>query len=215
MPADHLPVAAQASLREAVLGGTGLLVTGAAKSFGPGGYDDAPLSAVLPVTMPQQTQIIDPSTTLVLILDTSGSMSGDQRIDLAKEVARLALAHLKSHDKVGIVEFYGGKRWAAPIQSAGNLSVISRALERLTAGGGTTLYPAVEEAYFALRNVHTRSKHVLICSDGSGSVRFAGPILQIAANRADKPDRPHAFGTDSGSRRADAGDQCRQCSRDT
>ena len=42
------------------------------------------------------------------------------RIDLAKEVARLAIQRLQPHDKVGIVEFYGAKRWAARIQSAAN-----------------------------------------------------------------------------------------------
>ncbi len=165
VPADHLPAAAQATLRRAVLDGTGLVVTGAARSFGPGGYDDAPLAPLLPVRMPQQVESVDPSTTLVLIFDTSGSMKGE-RIDLAKEVARMAVSHLRPQDKVGVVEFYGGRRWAAPIQSASNLSVIHRTLDRLTAGGGTVLYPAVEEAAFALRNVQTRTKNVFILSDG-------------------------------------------------
>jgi hypothetical protein len=165
VPAGHLTAGVQASIRRAEAGGMGLLVTGAAHSFGPGGYADSPLASILPVKMPQDVESIDPTTTLVLIIDTSGSMVG-QRIDLAKEVARLAISHLQPHDKVGIVEFYGGKRWAAPIQSASNLSIIHRALDRLTAGGGTTLFPAVEEAAFALRNVRSRSKHVVICSDG-------------------------------------------------
>ncbi len=153
------------ALRRAVLDGTGLVLAGAARSFGPGGYDDSQLAPLLPVRMPQQAESIDPSTTLVLIFDTSGSMRGE-RIDLAKEVARMAVSHLRPQDKVGVVEFYGGRRWAAPIQSAANLSVIHRTLDRLTAGGGTVLYPAVEEAAFALRNVHTRTKNVFVISDG-------------------------------------------------
>jgi hypothetical protein len=165
LPADHLPAQFIADMRRTVSNGGGLLITGAARSFGPGGYDDSPLAPLLPVKMPKPLQTIDPSTTLVLIIDTSNSMQGD-RIDQAKEVARLALSHLSPHDKTGIVEFYGGRRWAAPIQSAGNTSVLLRALDRLTAGGGTKLFPAVEEAAFGLRNVQTRSKHVLIISDG-------------------------------------------------
>ncbi len=180
VPADHLPAAAQATLRRAVLDGTGLVVTGAARSFGPGGYDDSPLAPLLPVRMPQQVESIDPSTTLVLIFDTSGSMKGD-RIDLAKEVARMAVSHLRPQDKVGVVEFYGGRRWAAPIQSASNLSVIGRTLDRLTAGGGTVLYPAVEEAAFALRNVHTRTKNVFILSDGGVEDAPFGPLVRQMA----------------------------------
>lgn len=182
VPADRLSDAAQEKLQQAVRNGTGLLLTGAAKSFGPGGYDDSQLATLLPVRMPQQMESIDPSTTLVLIIDSSGSMSGD-RIDLAKEVARLAISHLRPQDKVGIVEFFGGKRWAAPIQSAANLSVVHRALARLTAGGGTKLYPAVEEAAFTLRNIHTRSKHVLILSDGFvENAPFASLVRQMVAD---------------------------------
>ena len=180
VPADHLPAAAQANLRRAVLDGTGLVITGAARSFGPGGYDDSPLASLMPVRMPQQADSVDPSTTLVLILDTSASMRGD-RIDLAKQVARLAVSHLRPQDKVGLVEFYGGRRWAAPIQSAGNRSAVRRALDRLTAGGGTLLYPAVEEAAFALRNVHTRTKNVFILSDGGvEEAPFAALVRQMA-----------------------------------
>lgn len=180
VPADSLSGDAQTKIRQAVLNGTGLLLTGAARSFGPGGYDDSALAPLLPVRMPQQAERIDPSTTLVLIIDTSGSMQDFQRMDLAKEVARLAISHLKPHDKVGIVEFYGGKRWAAPIQSAANSAVINRALSRLTAGGMTTLYPAVEEAAFALGSIESQSKHVLIISDGGvETAPFAALLRQM------------------------------------
>ena len=178
VPADALTGDAQQRIRDAVLNGTGLLLTGAARSFGPGGYEESPLGSLLPVKMPQQAESIDPSTTLVLIIDTSGSMQEFQRMDLAKEVAHLAISHLKPHDKVGIVEFYGGKRWAAPIQSAANTAAIGRALSRLTAGGGTTLYPAVEEAAFALGNIDTQSKHVLIISDGGVESAPFAPLLR-------------------------------------
>ena len=67
--------------------------------------------------MIQKEEKRDPSTTLVVIIDTSGSMNGE-RVQLAKECARLAIRRLLPHDKVGIVEFYGSKRWAAPIQPA-------------------------------------------------------------------------------------------------
>ena len=181
LPADHLSGDAQTKLEQAVINGTGLVVTGAARSFGPGGYDDSRLASLLPVKVSQQIETIEATTTLVLIIDTSGSMEDFHRIDLAKEVARLAISHLRPYDKVGLVEFYGGKRWAAPIQSAGNTSVITRALNRLTAGGGTTLYPAIEEAEFALRNVKTRSKNILIISDGGvEDVPFAPILRQMA-----------------------------------
>ena len=164
-PADELPVDAQQRIVEAVRDhGAGLFVAGGAASFGPGGYYDSPLESILPVESVQKEEKKDPSTALAVIIDTSGSMGG-QRIVLAKEVARLAIRRLLPHDKVGIVEFYGAKRWAAPLQSAANAIDIQRALNRLDAGGGTILMPAIEEAYYGLRNVQTRYKHVLVLTD--------------------------------------------------
>jgi hypothetical protein len=105
------------------------------------------------------------------------------RIGLAKEVVRLALRRLQPQDKAGIVEFYGSKRWAAPIQSAANRLDLNRALNRLTAGGGTVIFPAIEEAEFALKNVNTRTRHVIILTDGGVE---SGPFETLARRMADE-----------------------------
>jgi tetratricopeptide (TPR) repeat protein len=165
VPSDSIPMVIQKRMAEAVIDGMGIFVTGGRRSYGPGGYEISPVSKVLPVEYSQNLQRRDPSATLVIIIDTSGSMGGS-RVNLAKEVARLAIARLKPHDKVGIVEFYGSKRWASPIGPASNAIDIQRALNRLSAGGGTVILPAIEEAYYALQNVHTRTKHVLVLTDG-------------------------------------------------
>lgn len=165
VPADTLGPQVHAAIRSAVTGGLGLLVTGGRRSFGPGGYAQTPLADILPVRCAQKIERRDPSTTLVVIIDTSGSMGG-ARVSIAKEIARLSIARLTPHDKVGIVEFYGSKRWAAPIQPASNAIDLQRALNRLSSSGGTVIMPALEEAYYALQNVQTRTKHVLVLTDG-------------------------------------------------
>lgn len=166
VPAARMTADEQESLKRAVTDeGTGLILTGGEGSFGPGGYLDAPISSIVPVDYVQKEEKRDPSTTLVIIIDTSGSMGGT-RIQLAKETARLAMRRLLPHDKCGIVEFHGAKRWAAPIQPASNTIDLQRALNRLNAGGGTIIYPAFEESFYALQNVQTRYKHVLILTDG-------------------------------------------------
>lgn len=172
----QLPVAFQKRLVDAVTqDGLGLAMTGGRSSFGPGGWQKSPVAKMLPVELAQKEEKKDPSTSLAIIIDTSGSMGGN-RIVLAKEVARLAIRRLLPHDKVGIVEFYGTKHWAAPLQSAANAIEIQRALNRLDAGGGTILFPAVQEAYYGLRNVQTRYKHVLILTDAGVE---SGPYEQL------------------------------------
>lgn len=182
LPASAFPTANQERLAEDVRsGGVGLVAAGGEASFGPGGYHNEPIEELLPVEFVQKEEKRDPSTTLVVIIDTSGSMGGN-RVQLAKEVSRLAIRRLLPHDKVGMVEFYGAKRWAVPIQPASNSIEIERALNRLDAGGGTVILPAIEEAYYGLKNVRTRFKHVLILTDGGVETGAFEPLLRRMAD---------------------------------
>lgn len=181
VPAAAFAPGALEGLRAAVEDGMGLVAAGGRRSFGPGGWAHTPLEEILPVRFVQKEERRDPSATLAIIIDTSGSMSGN-RIELAKEVARLALRRLKPHDKAGIVEFHGAKRWAAPIQPASNAVDLQRALNRLVAGGGTVIFPAIEEAYYALLNVRTRTRHALVITDGGVE---QGAFEQLARRMAD------------------------------
>ena len=166
VPARDLGTAAMDQITERVVdAGAGLLLAGANNNLGPGGFANSSWRDLLPVSMPQREERREPSLAVVLILDTSGSMGGG-RIDLAKEIARLALAKLQPHDRAGIVEFFGAKRWAAPLQSAANRVELTRALGRLQPGGGTIIYEALEEAYYALLNAKTKYRHVLVLTDG-------------------------------------------------
>lgn len=181
VPANLVSPRAQQNMMDAVARGSGLLVTGGTDAFGPGGWNGTQLAEILPVRMPQQLERQDPSATAVFIIDTSGSMTGP-RISLAKEVVRLALRRLQPQDKAGIVEFYGSKRWAAPIQSAANHLDLNRALNRLTPGGGTVILPAIEEASYAMKNVNTRTRHVVILTDGGVE---SGPFESLTRKMAD------------------------------
>lgn len=165
-PAEQVSSVAEQQLVKAVQDdGLGLVMSGGRASFGGGGWHDRPIENLLPIELVQKEEKRDPSTSLVIVIDTSGSMSG-VRVQLAKEVSRLAMKRLLPHDKVGIVEFYGAKRWAAPLQPASNAIELQRALNRMDAGGGTVILPALEEAFYGLQNVDTRYKHVLVLTDG-------------------------------------------------
>lgn len=180
-PAERFAEPLASALREAVTErGLGLFVSGGESAFGAGGWSESAIAGILPVDARQSEEKRDPSTTLVIIIDTSGSMGGE-RIQLAKEVARLAMSRLLPHDKVGIVEFYGAKRWAAPIQPASNTIDLSRAINRMDAGGGTVILPAIEEAYYGMQNVQTRYKHVLVLTDGGVEMGSFEPLLRRMA----------------------------------
>lgn len=165
MPARFFPRAAQTALAAAVKEqGVGLFHGGGEGAFGDGGYLDTPIAELLPVKLLGDEDKVDPSVGLAVILDTSGSMAGS-RIELAKHLARVAVRRMQPHDRVGIVEFYGNKHWAIPMQPASNKIEIDRAIGRMKAVGGTVLYPAIQEAYYGLLNANTRYKHILLITD--------------------------------------------------
>ncbi|MCP5021927.1 MAG: hypothetical protein GY930_09115, partial [bacterium] len=58
--------------------GTGLFASGGTGSFGPGGWHKTPIENLLPIEFVQKEEKRDPSTTLVIIIDTSGSMGGNR-----------------------------------------------------------------------------------------------------------------------------------------
>ncbi|MDE0054219.1 MAG: VWA domain-containing protein [Gammaproteobacteria bacterium] len=164
-PARLFSVESQRRLITAVQDqGVGVLASGGGAAFADGGYHGTPVADVLPVEITGEEEKIDPSVGLAIIIDTSGSMAGS-RIELAKQVARIAVRRLQPHDRIGIVEFYGAKHWAVPMQPASNKIEIDRAIGRMKAIGGTILYPAIQEAYYGLKNVNTRYKHILLITD--------------------------------------------------
>ena len=165
VPARLLSESFQARLEDAVVEqGLGLMMSGGEASFADGGYFGAQVADLLPVEITGEDDISDPSVGLALILDTSGSMGGT-RIELAKQIARIAVRRLQPHDRVGIVEFYGAKHWAVPMQPASNKIEIDRAIGRMKAIGGTVLYPAIQEAYYGLKNINSRFKHIILVTD--------------------------------------------------
>ncbi len=159
LPEDNVQRIAD-QIRRQVSAGMGLLVFPGSNSL----ITDH-LSDLLPLYPVRDSQSVNPDTAVVFVVDTSASMAG-QLLALAKEVIKLAAIQLGQGDLIGIVEFYGNKRWTVPLQLANNYLYINRALSRLNAEGGSVVLPALEEAYYALMNVKATTKHIILITDG-------------------------------------------------
>ncbi|WP_448664657.1 VWA domain-containing protein [Sphingomonas sp. CJ20] len=184
VPARTLAPATQAQLLQAVAQhGTGLFYSGGAQAFGMGGYDGTPIARALPISLRQEDKLEQPSVALVIVIDTSGSMAGTP-IELAKQVARFAVRKLGPMDSVGVVEFYGAKQWSVPLQPARDTAEVERAIGRMQAQGSSILFPAIQEAYFALKGSNARFKHILVISDaGVEEQRYQALLTHIADDR--------------------------------
>ena len=159
-----IPDAASTALADWVeRGGGGLLVAGGEAVFGQHGYRKSPIERLTPVTFERRDE---PEVALILVLDRSWSMAGSS-MDLCKAAAQAALDVMSDEQSIGILTFNDGFDWDVTLRNVGkNRPDIRRKIAAIEPGGHTLIYPAVEQAYFALRSAKARAKHVILLSDG-------------------------------------------------
>jgi Ca-activated chloride channel family protein len=165
--------------------GGGLLMAGGDSSFGAGGYYKTPIERVLPVDMDAKSQVQVPGMSLVLVVDKSGSMgetvpTGETKLDVVKSAALAAIQSLNPFDKAGVLAFDADWLWAVPLTSAGDTEKISTELSTLSAGGGTIMFPALEEADRVLSASDSPLRHVIVLTDGlTDSADFKGLLARM------------------------------------
>ncbi len=145
--------------------GAGLILLGGPSAMGAGGWAGTPLEAAMPVDFKVKNLKVQPQGALVLVIDRSGSMSG-QKLQMSKAAAREAVRVLNSNDFVGVVAFDTVPQWVVPIQPRGDGSDIIRRIGQIGEGGGTDLYPGMVQGFEALRNTTASVKHMIVLTDG-------------------------------------------------
>ncbi|HUG67819.1 MAG TPA: VWA domain-containing protein, partial [Pirellulaceae bacterium] len=161
--------------------GGGFMMLGGEQSFGLGGYYKSTLEEILPVRSDFEKEQEKPSLGMVLVIDKSGSMGGD-KIEMAKSAARSAAELLGRRDQVAVLAFDGDTYVISEMQSANNKGKISDEIARIDAGGGTTMYPAMEMAFEMLLATTAKLKHVILLTDGVSSPGdFEGMAQQMVS----------------------------------
>lgn len=177
VPADALSAATQQNLARYVADtGGGLLMVGGpppiANSFGAGGWKGTPIEPILPVTLDLPDRLVMPSTAVIIILDSSGSMgasvmgSSSTQQEIANRGAAAALGALDKQDLVGVIEFNFTSSWVVHLHPNDDPVATTDKIMGISPGGGTNLPPALEMAYAALQPVRAAVKHVIVLSDG-------------------------------------------------
>jgi uncharacterized membrane protein len=156
--------------------GRGLVAIGGQTSFALGGYLDSVLEEVLPVSSQPAPRPEQGDTALILVMDRSASMDeyrGQTNIvakfAMAKEAARLAVDTMRDGDTMGILSFDTETLWTVPprlINGESDKEEIKGLISNIELGGGTDIYPALEEAATAIRGVQASSKHLVLLTDG-------------------------------------------------
>lgn len=166
VPADRLTYRQMQLIRTYVQEfGGGFIMLGGTESFGLGGFYNTPIEEVLPVRMPIQKEMNRPSLAILLVIDKSGSMSG-VKIELAKRAAVATSEAINPRDLIGLIGFDGEARVLMELTPAADRQTIASQIAQLDAGGGTFLYPALEDAHNRLAQSNAKRKHVIVLSDG-------------------------------------------------
>jgi Ca-activated chloride channel homolog len=166
VPRSRLSPAAQQALVNYVEEGGSLAMAGGDESFGLGGYQDSPLARALPVIMkpPQHRQR---TRALVLIIDKSGSMGRDDKLEYGKAAARTVTKTLADTDLIAVIGFDSQPFVIVPLTPLSqSRPYFDELINRLKARGTTYLMPAMEEAERMLAGSTASVKHVVVLTDG-------------------------------------------------
>ncbi|MDP1827297.1 MAG: VIT domain-containing protein [Archangium sp.] len=137
---------------------------------------------------------------LIVLLDTSGSMSGSP-LDQARRVTAALVDSLTEQDQLELIEFSNSpRRWKRGAVNAteANRRDAQAWLARLRASGGTEMKAGILEALAPLRGESQRQ--VILITDGQ--IGFEHEILDAISKRLPKGSRVHTVGVGSGVNRS-------------
>ena len=114
---------------------------------------------------------------LTFVIDVSGSMAMENRLELVKHSLRLLIDQLQPGDEVGIVIYGSRAQVLLPHTGVEERGRILRAIDSLTPEGSTNAEAGLRLGYdLALRNMRFGSTNrVILCSDGVANVGQTGP----------------------------------------
>jgi Mg-chelatase subunit ChlD len=157
--------------------GGGFVMVGGENSYGTGGWGGTVIERTLPVRFEGERQREQAKLALVLVIDKSGSMSSEDRLDLVKEAARVTAQTLEPSDELGVIAFDSRPHVLVRLQKSSNRMRIASDIRRLASGGGTNALPALREAYLQLAGSSALVKHVILLSDGQSPEQGIDSLL--------------------------------------
>ena len=127
---------------------------------------------------------------LTFVIDISGSMDMENRLELVKRALTLLVAQLREGDEVGIVTYGSDAQVVLPHTRVQNREHILKAIQSLVTYGATNAEEGIRLGYeLAAKNLDADSiNRVILCSDGVANVGYTGSdtILERVSSYVDR-----------------------------
>lgn len=123
---------------------------------------------------------------LVFLIDTSGSMQGENRLGLVQKSLKLLVENLNSKDSVGIVTYAGSSTIA--LKPTNDKKKILEAIDSLSASGSTHGSAGIEDAYELAQKhfINGGYNRVILATDGDFNVGITSEseLLKLIKQKA-------------------------------
>lgn len=164
----------------------GYICIGGDNSYALGSYRGTELEQMLPVYMDLQGEKEIPKMAMTFVMDQSGSMTSPSEenssvtgLDLAKQAAVSGVSEVRATDEVGVLAFDDKYNWIVPIQEATDVEQLKEDIRTIGYGGGTSIYPALQEAYLRTLKSDAKIKHIVLLTDGQDGYNQYDGLLKL------------------------------------
>ena len=165
--------------------GSGLMMTGGKKSYGPGGYFKSPIEPIMPVSMEMRREHRKLSLAIVVALDRSGSMSmaagaGRTKMDLADIGTAQVLDLLSPLDEFGVFAVDTEAHLIVPLDTVDkNEGMRGAILSIASQGGGICIYEALTAAAAMISGAKAQTRHIILFADAADSRQHPGNYPEL------------------------------------
>ena len=123
---------------------------------------------------------------LTFVIDVSGSMNQQNRLELVKQSILQMLPQLRSTDQIGIVIFGSNARVLLPHTPVADRTRIETAVQTLRSEGSTNVDAGLSLAYDQASKMFRNGaiNRVILCSDGVANVGETGPEKMLSTIKA-------------------------------
>jgi VWFA-related protein len=121
---------------------------------------------IQPDQMQGNAGVVDALTTM-LVMDISGSMYTENKLDTAKDAAKAYVEQMRSGDQAGLMSFNTEVVYVQELTS--DIGSLNTAIDSLVAENDTAMYDALVEAAYMLDPVAGR-KAIIVLTDGMDNV---------------------------------------------